>query len=174
MRAKYETTLVMTQRQTYTKNGLEMLFILLVLIINTALLTGNEFAVAAFIHPALSRENHQQNLLAIQCFARLYGNIMPIWMALTSGLHGLASIWAWFYASQTFPWFLAATLIWAIVIPFSLIFPVPLNNQVKAWDLNRLPSDWEAIRRRWDFYNWMRAILLVAAFVLLLIGFQAY
>jgi uncharacterized membrane protein len=151
-----------------------MLFILLFLVVNTALLTGNEFAVAAFIHPSLARENSQQNLTAIQCFARLYGNIMPIWMGITSGLHGLVSLFAWFYAPQIFPWFIAATLIWAIVIPFSLIFPVPLNNQVKGWDLNHLPSDWESIRNRWDFYNWIRVVQLITALVLLLIGFQTY
>jgi uncharacterized membrane protein len=149
-----------------------MLFFLVILIVDTALLTGNEFAIAAFIHPSLSRKNHQQNLAAIQHFGHLYGGIMPIWMGLTTGLHGVVSIWAWFYASQTFPWFLAATLTWAIVIPFSLVFPVPLNNQVKGWDLNHLPTDWEAIRQRWDFYNWIRVIFLVFALVLLLIGFQ--
>jgi uncharacterized membrane protein len=151
-----------------------MVFLLLAFVINTALLTGNEFAIAAFIHPSLVRANHQQNLSAIQCFAFLYGDIMPIWMGLTSGLHVLVSIWAWFYAPQAFLWYIAATLIWVIIIPFSLVFPVPLNNQVKTWDLNHLPSDWESIRKRWDFYNWIRVMLLITALVLLLIGFHTH
>jgi uncharacterized membrane protein len=60
------------------------------------------------------------------------------------------------------------------VIPYSLIFPVPLNNQVKEWDLKNLPPDWEDVRSRWDFYNWLRVILLMSAFVLLSIGFKNY
>lgn len=147
---------------------------ILALLLNSALLTGNEFAVAAFIHPSLSRQDHRSNLSTIQRFAHLYGGVMPIWMAVTTALHILVCAIAWLYSPSAFPWLFAAALIWVIVIPFSLIFPVPLNNQVKEWDLNNLPSNWESIRSKWDFYNWLRVIFLMSAFVLLSVGLKNY
>jgi uncharacterized membrane protein len=148
-----------------------MIPVILALLLNSALITGNEFAVAAFIHPSLSRQDHRSNLSAIQRFAHLYGGVMPIWMA---ALHIFVCVMAWLYSPSAFSWLFAATLIWVMVIPFSLIFPVPLNNQVKEWDLNNLPSDWESIRSRWDFYNWLRVILLISAFVFLSVGLKNY
>lgn len=151
-----------------------MILVILALLLNSALLTGNEFAIAAFIHPSLSRQDHRSNLSAIQRFAHLYGGVMPLWMAVTTALHIVVAAMAWLYSPPAFPWLCAAALLWVIVIPFSLIFPVPLNNQVKEWDLNNLPLDWEAIRSKWDVYNGLRVILLISAFVLLSVGFKNY
>jgi uncharacterized membrane protein len=151
-----------------------MIPVILALLLNSALITGNEFAVAAFVHPSLSRQDHRSNLSAIQRFAHLYGGVMPIWMAVTTALHIFVCVMAWLYSPSAFSWLSAATLIWVIVIPFSLIFLVPLNNQVKQWDLNNLPSDWESIRNRWDFYNWLRVIFLMSAFVFLSVGLENY
>ncbi len=151
-----------------------MILVILTLLLNSALLTGNEFTVAAFIHPSLSSQDHRSNLTVIQRFANLYGRLMPIWMASTTVLHIFVCVIAWFYSRPAFPWLFAATLIWIIIIPFSLIFLVPLNNQVIKWDLKNLPSDWENIRSKWDFYNWIRVTLLILAFVLLSVGFKTY
>ena len=151
-----------------------MIPVILALLLNSALLTGNEFAVAAFIHPSLSRRDRRLNLSVIQHLAHLYGGVMPKWMAVTTALHIFVCVMAWLYSPSAFPWFFAAALIWVIVIPFSLIFPVPLNNQVKEWDLNNLPPDWEQIRSRWDFYNWLRVMLLMSAFVCLSVGLKNY
>lgn len=153
---------------------LTMLSILLALLLNSALLTGNEFTVAAFIHPSLSGDNHRSNLPAIQRFAHLYGAVMPVWMGVTTTLQIMVCSAAWFYSQPAFPWLCATALIWVTIIPYSLLFPVPLNNQVKEWDVKNLPSDWEEIRQRWDLYNWLRVMLLITAFLLLAIGFKSY
>lgn len=151
-----------------------MILFLLALLLNVALLTGNEFAVAALIHPSLSRADHRANLPTIQHFAQLYGDVMPVWMGVTTACHLLVCAIAWFNAPPALPWLAAAAIIWVVVIPFSLIFPVPLNNQVKHWDLNNLPTNWQQIRQRWDLYNWIRVLLLMTAFVLLAIGLKTY
>ncbi|WP_036487599.1 DUF1772 domain-containing protein [Myxosarcina sp. GI1] len=150
-----------------------MQLVLLVLLLNSALLTGNEFAVSTFIHPSLSADNHRSNLPTIQHFAKLYGRVMPFWMGMTTGLHTLVSAIAWFYFKSVFPWLFATASIWAIVILYSLIFPVPLNNRVKEWDITELPLDWEQTRSKWDLYNWIRVIFLILAFILLSMGFKA-
>lgn len=149
-----------------------MTLVILALLLNSALLMGNEFAVAAFIHPSLSRQEHRSNLAVIQHFASLYGGVMPVWMGVTTGMHIAIAILAWFYAPSAFSWVVAAAGIWVVVIPYSLLFPVPLNNQVKEWNLGNLPADWESIRARWDFYNWIRVILLISAFILLSLGLR--
>jgi uncharacterized membrane protein len=149
-----------------------MLLFLLILLLNSALLTGNEFAIAAFIHPSLSNHDHRSFLPAIQRFAYIYGRVMPVWMGVTTGLQILVSVAAWFYDRAAFPWLLITALLWVIIIPYSLFFPVPLNNQVKQWDIQNLPADWETTRQRWDFYNAVRVILLIAAFLALAIGFK--
>jgi hypothetical protein len=59
----------------------------LILIISTALLFGNEFSVGFLIHLSLVRVDHRAFLPAIQVFARLFGKVMPIWIALTLALH---------------------------------------------------------------------------------------
>ena len=125
----------------------------LLLIISTALLFGNEFSVGFFIHPSLTRADHRAFLPAIQVFARFFGKVMPVWMALTLALHLflLWLTWRW-PASHTF-FLISAVTVWIIIIVFSLVGPVPINDQVKAWELARLPEDWKAKRRRWDVQN---------------------
>ncbi|HLV02498.1 MAG TPA: hypothetical protein VKZ59_14605 [Acidobacteriota bacterium] len=44
-------------------------------------MVGNEFAVAAFIHPNPSRQNDQTHAHSAQALARTFGRIMPPWYA---------------------------------------------------------------------------------------------
>ena len=55
------------------------LLILLVLLC-TSLLVGNEFTVGIFINPAISRLPDVSQALAAKETARIYGKVMPIWM----------------------------------------------------------------------------------------------
>ncbi len=100
-------------------------FAYIVLIISTALVMGNEFSVAFFIHPSLSRAGHQRFIPAIQVFARLFGRVMPLWMTGTLLLH-LALAWAeWTSHPKAALCTLYAAAVWIIVAVFSVIFPVP-------------------------------------------------
>ena len=100
----------------------------LVLILSTALVLGNEFSVAAFIHPSLARAGHLRFLPAIQIFASLFGKIMPFWMASTFVLHLvlLAATWRW-PSLRSLLLCLAAAM-WLVIIVFSLIGPVPIKK----------------------------------------------
>jgi hypothetical protein len=143
-----------------------------VLIISTALLLGNEFSIGFFVHPSLARAGHQTFLPAIQVFARLFGKIMPIWMAGTLLLH-LLLLWL----TQRWPakhtiYLACASLLWIIIILFSVIGPVPINNRVKGWDSAQPPKDWEVQRRRWDQLNAIRVLLIALAFAALLAAFK--
>ena len=111
----------------------------LILICSTALLLGNEFSIAVFIHPSLSRANHLNFLPAIQVFAKLFGNVMPFWMGGTALAH-LIVLWiTWRWPAAHSFWLLLASLLWIAIILFSLMGPVPINDRVKSWDVTKLP-----------------------------------
>ena len=144
----------------------------LILTLSTATLLGNEFSVGVFIHPALSRAQHERFLPAIQVFAALFGKIMPFWMAATLLLHLilLGLTWDW-PASHTVLLF-TATLLWLAIIVFSLLGPVPINDRVKAWDTQKLPADWQEQRRRWDRLNAIRVVVIALAFLALILSYK--
>ncbi len=146
----------------------------LVLILSTALVLGNEFSVAAFIHPSLARAGHLRFLPAIQIFASLFGKIMPFWMASTFVLHLvlLAATWRW-PSLRSLLLCLAAAM-WLVIIVFSLVGPVPINERVKAWTVDKLPTDWERQRRRWDAMNAIRVVMIAAAFMALVAAYKDY
>jgi uncharacterized membrane protein len=144
----------------------------LVLIVSTALLFGNEFSVGFFIHPSLARVDHRAFIPAIQVFARFFGKIMPIWMTATLLLHLVLVSLTWHWPASHTVFLVCAVILWIIIIVFSVIGPVPINNRVKAWDIGRLPDDWETQRRRWDALNAIRVLLIGLAFVALLLSFK--
>ena len=98
---------------------------------------------------------------------------MPIWMSATLLLHLLLLWLTWRWPASHTAFLVSAVILWIIIIVFSVTGPVPINNQVKTWDLVRLPVDWEAQRRQWDALNAIRVFLIGLAFVALLLSFRA-
>ena len=146
----------------------------IILIVSTALILGNEFSVGFLIHPSLARVDHRAFLPAIQVFARFFGKIMPIWMAGTLLLHLLLLWLTWQWPADHTVLLISAVFVWIIVIVFSVIGPVPINDRVKGWDVAQLPEDWETYRSRWDKLNAIRVGLIGIAFLALLLSFKAW
>src|SRR6201999_2648109 len=145
-----------------------MIPLFLVLIISTAALFGNELSVSFFIHRSLARADHRGFLPAIQVFARFFGKIMPFWMSGTLLVHLLLLWWTWQWPASQTKFLVYAVVLWALIIIFSVVGPVPINNRVKTWDPANLPDDWEAERNRWDTLNGVRVILIGLALLALL------
>jgi len=59
-----------------------------------------------------------------------------------------------------------------LVIISTALGPVPINDQVKVWELAHLPEDWKAKRRRWDVQNAARVVLIGLAFLALVLSFR--
>src|ERR1700739_2167659 len=110
----------------------ELLF--LILILSTGALLGNEFSIGVFIHPALARTDHERFLPAIQVFAALFGKVMPFWMAATLILHLALLGLSWHWPAASTILLAVATLLWVVIIIFTVVGPVPINDQVKAWN----------------------------------------
>jgi Domain of unknown function (DUF1772) len=151
---------------------MEVLFMMLIL--STGTLLGNEFSIGVFIHPALSRAGDEGFLPAIQVFARLFGKIMPFWMAATFLFHMVLLVLTWRWPALSTVLLLLATLLWLAIIAFSVVGPVPINNRVKTWDLQNLPADWRQQRRQWDQLNSIRVFMIASALLALVGSYRTF
>jgi uncharacterized iron-regulated membrane protein len=68
----------------------------------------------------------------------------------------------------------AAAMLWIIIIVFSVVRLVPINDRVKSWEIARLPDDWESQRRRWDTLHAIRVFFIGLAFAALLLSGKTY
>jgi uncharacterized membrane protein len=146
----------------------------LTLILSTALLAGSEFSIAALVHPALSHSNPKQSLFAIQLLGKIFGKVMPFWMGGTVLAHGGLAFACW-QNNHTAPvYLLAAICLWVLVVTYSLLGPVPINDRVISWDLEHLPQNWQQERHLWDRLNLIRVVIIAVAFLCLVISFKDY
>jgi uncharacterized membrane protein len=131
-------------------------------------LTGNEFAVAAFFHPRISRLEDAVHVQTARALAKVLGKVMPFWYAGTF----LLSLAVVFVAPpmRSTPWWLAlaSAALWALISLYSVLLPVPINNQVARWQPDSLPANWRDLRRRWDLLHAIRVVFLVVALIFLI------
>ena len=138
-----------------------------VAIVVAGTLTGSELAVAVFFHPRISRLDDAVHIRTAQTLAKVLGMVMPFWYALTF-LLALALTFVARPARST-PWWLAlaATVLYALISVYSVLLPVPINNQVARWQPDTVPANWRDLRRRWDLLHAIRVAFLVIALILL-------
>ncbi len=139
-------------------------------ILAAGLMTGNELTVALFLHPTLSRLPDAVHATAVRAFARLFGRVMPLWYALVLLLSAAETWLHWSTNLMSARLLLTSSLLWLLTIVFTVIFPVPINNRVAAWNLDALPKNWLEERRRWDRLHAIRVVMLVIALVCLITG----
>jgi uncharacterized membrane protein len=144
------------------------LHILAVLVLG--LICGSELNVAAFGHPTLNRQSLDVHVPVRAAFAALFGSVMPIWMA-GSTLLNILVILPFDHLNKS-AWRLAAIalVIQILVVLFSLVAPVPINNRIATWTPASLPNDWRTMEHRWDVYHWIRTCGLIVAFALLTVS----
>lgn len=141
---------------------------------SAALMVGNEFTIGAFINPAYGRLPEQAQASAARETARVFGRVMPVWMPANLLLNILLVFLIADRYSASWWFYLTAAILFAVVIIFSLVFPVPVNNRIAAWNPEDLPPDWRELRRRWDRFHYVRIVLLVSALACLIWGTVKY
>ena len=131
------------------------------------ILTGSEFAVAVFFHPCIRHLEDALHIRAAQPLAKVLGTVMSFWYPLTLVL----ALAVTFLARTTWstPWWLAlaSTALLTLISVYSLLLPVPINNQVARWQPDTVPANWRDLRRRWDLLHAIRVVFLVIALILL-------
>ena len=130
-------------------------------------LTGSELAVAVFFHPGISRLEDVVHIRVAQALARVLGMVMSFWYPLALLLALAVTFVA--HTARSTPWWLAlaSTVLFALISVYSMLLPVPINNQVVRWQPDSLPANWRDLRRRWDLLHAIRVVFLVVALVLL-------
>ena len=92
---------------------------------------------------------------------------MPFWYALTLLLSGAVTFFARPTGTPGHGLAPAAAGLFAAMIVYTVLLPVPINNQVARWQPESLPANWRALRRRWDALHTVRVGVLLVALILL-------
>jgi uncharacterized membrane protein len=80
---------------------------------------------------------------------------------------------AWLYPATKSPGFyfsVAACLLIIVALLITLLVEVPIDNQIKTWSAETIPSDWRAIRERWQYFHTARTFVSLASFASLAIA----
>lgn len=142
----------------------------LVTTLSLGLLIGTEFAVSAFINPILRRLDDRSRLAQIQPFAARLGAAMPFWYVLSFVLL-LAETVLLRHTPQV-SLLVAACSIWVIVIVFTLLFLVPINNRMIRPAPGITPEESLREHDRWDWMHRFRVLALTAAMVAFLVAIR--
>jgi uncharacterized membrane protein len=132
-------------------------------------MVGNEFAVAAFIHPQIRKLNNSTHaklpLRSPQSSAKrapLYGLVLVLLVGAAfehrpvSRGPGLLLVFA--------------ACLWTATIVFTITMLVPINNRIAGMNPTHPYAGWSQDRARWDRLHQIRVALLTVALVLLLTG----
>jgi uncharacterized membrane protein len=139
----------------------------------TGLMAGNEFAVAAFVHPQLHKLGQSVHAQTASSLAIALGKAMPLWYGVALLLI-LGAVFEHRPVSDSPGLFiLLAAVLWAATIVFTITMLVPINNRIAKMNPQQPYDCWLQDRCRWDKLHQLRVTLLIMAFVLLLTGLFA-
>jgi hypothetical protein len=126
-----------------------------------SLMVGNELALSAFVNPAVWQLESGPQAQELSILARSLGRVMPVWYGLCLALLALESF---LHRDQsTLVPLLAATVIWAGVIVFSITRLVPINNRIASLNAAAPAPGWKHDHRKWDSLHRVRILLLAVA-----------
>jgi uncharacterized membrane protein len=139
-----------------------------VVVICVGLLIGTEFSVSVFVNPVLRKlEDHIQGRL-ISLFAARLGRAMPFWYLLSLLLLILEAIIR--HREPAVRLILAASIIWVLVIIFTVLVLVPINNRMMRLDPGSFPEKAQQEHKRWERFHRLRVAALTAALVCFLLA----
>ncbi len=137
------------------------------------LMAGNEFAVAAFVHPQLHKLGHSAHAQTAAPLASALGKAMPLWYGIALLLILGAAFEHRPVSSGPGLFILLAAALWAATILFTITMLVPINNRIAKMNPDHPYDCWLQDRCRWDQLHQVRVALLIMAFILLLTGLFA-
>lgn len=125
---------------------------LLLLLLVTGLFWGTWFSLSRSIENFSAAEFIHIGKTIIKNVAFPMRVILPLCI-----LSVLLSVW-WYPSrnSAGFYWGLASLLLIIITLLITVWIEVPIDNQIKLWTASTTPSDWEAIRAKWQLFHSLR------------------
>jgi uncharacterized membrane protein len=137
------------------------------------IMAGNEFAVAAFVHPQLRKLSNTAHAQTAALLAGALGKMMPLWYGLALALILGAAFEHRPVSSGPGLFILLAGVFWGATIVFTVTMLVPINNRIAKMNPEHPYDCWLQDRCRWDQLHQVRVALLIMAFLLLLTGLFA-
>ncbi|HWJ30541.1 MAG TPA: DUF1772 domain-containing protein [Flavisolibacter sp.] len=58
---------------------------------------------------------------------------------------------------------LATLILFVLALVITVGIEVPIDNQIKTWTISTIPSNWETLRAKWEFYHTLRTFISIAA-----------
>ena len=134
-------------------------------IVMIGLMVGNELTVSLFINPVMRQLDAATQAKSLSLFAGLLGRVMPFWYAACLVL--LISETVLRRSQPAFFSLIAASTLWTIIILFTVLLLVPINNRIAALKTDAEFSQWIGQHDRWEKLHRLRIFLLIVAMILL-------
>jgi uncharacterized membrane protein len=104
----------------------------------------------------------------------MIGNLaIPMRILFPSALLSTLPVLFWLFREirmKSFYFTLIGLVLFTIALLVTLRVNVPIDNQIKQWTVSSLPSDWQAIRDKWQLYHTIRAVASVTGLGFILSG----
>ena len=144
-----------------------MVFLTFITLVIAGFTACAEFSSYALVHPVIRSLPQEQHIRFEKRSLKTFGRIMPILMPLSVILTLLFTV-----LPQEIDGFerairVFAALMFIIATITTILFNVPINKEIQKWDAKKPPRDWQVKRKKWMFYQAVRAWLLLVGFVLL-------
>lgn len=113
----------------------------------------HEFSLDEFVHIARVIDRNlgtSMRIISIPCL---------LLVAISAWLSPQKSVAEYFLYLFTILFALSALLI-------TLLIEVPMNKKITTWTTESAPSNWKAIRKRWQLYNDIRTLLALLGFLI--------
>lgn len=127
-----------------------------------------EFASVALVHPVIRTLPADQQLVFEKGLLRTFGRIMPVGMTAAAALGIAVAI------ERPSALLIAAGAILAVALVVTIAGNVPINLRTGRIADRTAPAGFIAMRRRWDFFQFVRGSLQLVGFVLVTTGIAVY
>lgn len=145
-----------------------MLVLNLTALLCLALLTGNEFCVAAFVEPTLRSLPDAEQMRTVPRFAGILGKFMPPWYAATLLLTLAATVARSRHGAGWVNGAAVSFVLQLIVLAITLAFLVPRNSRLAR--MTTPYPRWQADAHQWDQLHRLRVALLLLATIALAVA----
>jgi hypothetical protein len=134
-----------------------------VVLILAGWLVGAESASWALVQPVVARLDTGPQIRTQQGMLRTFGRVMPILLPLTAVSIVVTAVLAPDGVTRTL--WIVASAAGAVLVAFTLIVNVPINQRTLHWDPDHPPEDWRDQRTRWHRFQGVRMVLLAVWFL---------
>jgi uncharacterized membrane protein len=141
-------------------NALEVLTTVIV-----GVMVGVEFSVAFVINPILYALPRDSGLLGRAHGGRMLGAVMPVWYITSLVLVAIWAVAGW--GDEGTGLVVTAGAFLLVSVLMSVVLLVPINNRTSTWTPDNRPDDWKQQMKRWDRLHYIRVVVIVAAFTML-------